>query len=211
MALLHEADRFFLDLMIKRTPSNRASVVASVVFGTSCALVIGLFAWMASVSTTELTGWSAADNHYNLLVAGFWDGHLSLNKQAPAELGQLPDPYDPVTNARYRLGAGLHDMSYYRGRLYLYFGVSPALLLFWPWVALTGHYLFHKQAVLIFCYEFLKGVAAVVPADKPAREIAGPNRGPKQRHKNRAAPPICAPNSASRDRSHPDKREGTWA
>jgi len=151
MALLHEADRFFLDLMIKRTPSNRASVVASVVFGTSCALVIGLFAWMASVSTTELTGWSAADNHYNLLVAGFRDGHLSLNKQAPAELGQLPDPYDPVTNARYRLGAGLHDMSYYRGKLYLYFGVSPALLLFWPWVALTGHYLFHHHAVAVFC------------------------------------------------------------
>jgi tetratricopeptide (TPR) repeat protein len=138
-------------VIIKRALQNRSSVVASVVFWAGCALVAGLFTWMAAVSTTELTGWSAADNHYNLLVAGFRQGHLSLNKEAPAELGQLPDPYDPVTNARYRLGAGLHDMSYYRGTLYLYFGVTPALLLFWPWVALTGHYLFHHHAVAIFC------------------------------------------------------------
>ncbi len=33
----------------------------------------------------------------------------------------------------------------------LYFGVTPALLLFWPYVILTGHYLWHKEAVMIFC------------------------------------------------------------
>ncbi len=42
-------------------------------------------------------------------------------------------------------------MSYYKGRLYLYHGVTPALALFWPFVALTGQYLFHRQAVAIFC------------------------------------------------------------
>ena len=43
------------------------------------------------------------------------------------------------------------DLSYYKGRLYLYFGVTPALILFWPFAALTGHYLFSRQAVAIFC------------------------------------------------------------
>ena len=33
----------------------------------------------------------------------------------------------------------------------MYFGVTPALILFWPFVALTGHYLFDRQAVTIFC------------------------------------------------------------
>ena len=47
--------------------------------------------------------------------------------------------------------SGLLDLSYYKGRLYLYFGVTPALILFWPFAALTGHYLFHRQAVAIFC------------------------------------------------------------
>jgi tetratricopeptide (TPR) repeat protein len=45
----------------------------------------------------------------------------------------------------------LHDLCYYQGRLYLYHGVTPAVILFWPFVALTGHYLFHRQAVAIFC------------------------------------------------------------
>ncbi|MGA2137464.1 MAG: hypothetical protein ABSH14_01235, partial [Verrucomicrobiia bacterium] len=45
----------------------------------------------------------------------------------------------------------LLDLSYYKGKFYLYFGATPALILFWPYVALTGHYLFHRQAVAIFC------------------------------------------------------------
>ena len=54
----------------------------------------------------------------------------------------------------------MHDLSYYKGKLYLYFGVTPALLLFWPWVTLTGHYLFHRYAVAIFCaVGFLAGAA----------------------------------------------------
>jgi tetratricopeptide (TPR) repeat protein len=34
--------------------------------------------------------------------------------------------------------------------VYLYFGITPALLLFWPYAALTGHYLSHKDAVVFF-------------------------------------------------------------
>ena len=135
-------------------------MVRAIVLASASALVVWLFAWMAAASVTELTGWSAADNHYNLLVRGFQRGQLSLDKLAPAQLGKLPDPYDPVANDRYRLGFGLHDMSYYRGKLYLYFGVTPALLLFWPWAALTGHYLFHHHAVAVFCVVgFLAGAA----------------------------------------------------
>ena len=42
------------------------------------------------------------------------------------------------------------SLSYYLGKLYLYFGVTPALVLFWPYVALTGHYLSDREAVIIF-------------------------------------------------------------
>ena len=49
------------------------------------------------------------------------------------------------------LPIGLLDMSYYKGKLYLYFGVTPAVVLFWPYVALTGHYLSQKDAAVIFC------------------------------------------------------------
>jgi tetratricopeptide (TPR) repeat protein len=130
---------------------KRPRYLVTIVLGFVCIFVVGLFAWMAAQSVTELTGMTAANNHYNLLVRGFQHGQLSLDKAAPPQLAELPDPYDPVANGRYRTGYGLHDMTYYKGRLYLYFGVAPALLLFWPWAALTGNYLFHHHAVAIFC------------------------------------------------------------
>ena len=117
-----------------------------------CALVLGVYAYAAHSGMMESLTLKAADTYYNLLVQGFRAGQLSLNKEAPPGLVQLADPYDPAANAPYRSTPyGVHDMSYYHGKLYLYFGVTPALLLFWPFVALTGHYLFHRQAVAIFC------------------------------------------------------------
>jgi tetratricopeptide (TPR) repeat protein len=101
------------------------------------------------------TGWdnpSPKDDAYNLLVEGFQNGHLSLNKEVPAGLQALANPYDPRANARFRYPPYyLANLSYYRGKLYLYLGVTPALILFWPWAALTGHYLYHREAAAIFC------------------------------------------------------------
>lgn len=121
-------------------------------------LVVGIFS-MSAVAGSEWGGSNPGELYYNLLVRGFQDGQLSLKKEVPAGLAALSDPYDPVANAPYRSEPyGLHDMSYFRGRLYLYFGISPALLLFWPWVAVTGHFLAHKYAVAIFCSTgFLSG------------------------------------------------------
>jgi len=118
------------------------------VLGAVCALVVGVYAY---TSHWGVLG-NAADTYYNLLVRGFRAGQLSLKKEVPPGLGQLADPYDPAANAPYRSAPyQTTDLSYYKGRFYLYFGVTPALLLFWPSVALTGHYLFPRQAVVIFC------------------------------------------------------------
>ena len=123
-----------------------------VVFGMVCALVIGIFAWSAESGYFELTSPRAADSYYNLLVQGFRAGQLNLKREAPPGLAKLADPYDPTLNASYVWDSHsqTYEMSYYRGKLYLYFGVTPALVLFWPYVTLTGHYLPHKNAVVIF-------------------------------------------------------------
>jgi tetratricopeptide (TPR) repeat protein len=114
----------------------------------ACALVIGVYGYVVQPGVFELGSSNAADAYYNLLVQGFRAGQLSLKKEAPPGLAELADPYDLSTYVRI---SGLLDLSYCKGRLYLYFGVTPALILFWPFVALTGHYLFHRQAVVIFC------------------------------------------------------------
>jgi tetratricopeptide (TPR) repeat protein len=116
--------------------------------GAVCALVIGVYAYTAHWGPFGVFVPKEWDDHYNLLVQGFRAGQLSLKKEVPPGLAQLADPYDPSAHTSYR---EVGDMSYYKGKLYLYFGVTPAVVLFWPYVALTGHYLSQKDAAVIFC------------------------------------------------------------
>jgi tetratricopeptide (TPR) repeat protein len=133
------------------------------VLGAVCLLVVGVYVYAAHTDVWETTSQSAADCYYNLLVQGFRAGHLNLKKDVPPGLTQLADPYDPVANALYRVAPYcLHDLSYYKGRLYLYFGVTPALILLGPFVALTGRYLLSGEATAIFCaLGFLAGAGVL--------------------------------------------------
>jgi len=89
-----------------------------------------------------------------------------LKKEVPPGFARLADPYDPTASEPYRSALdGLNDLSYYKGRLYLYFGVTPALMFFWPFVALTGHYLSQRLVVLICCsVGFLASMSVLVGA-----------------------------------------------
>ncbi len=121
--------------------------------GAICALIVGLYAWSANSGAFESLGSGAQESYYNLQVRGFRDGHLSVKREAPPALAQH------VNDEAWLDAHGLHDLSYYKGKLYLYFGVTPALVLFLPYAALTGHYLLHKDAtVLFFSAGFLAGV-----------------------------------------------------
>ena len=121
------------------------------VLSAACALVLGVYAYAAHAGFLAAPNQNAADARYNQLVDGFRSGHFYLTKEVPPGLARLGDPYDPTANAPYRSAPyGLYDLSYYKGRLYLYFGVVPALILYWPVVALTGQHLYDAQAVTIF-------------------------------------------------------------
>ena len=125
---------------------------SGLVFAAIGLLVAGGYLRMAATNVTEWGQADARDEDYNLLVEGFQDGHVHLRKEVPPGLARLADPFDPAANAVYRaIPYSLDDLSYYGGRLYLYFGAVPALLLFWPWAALTGDYLFQRTAVAVFC------------------------------------------------------------
>jgi hypothetical protein len=117
------------------------------VLGAVCALVVGVYAYTAHEGAQTQPGLDAASSYYNLLVEGFRAGQLNVKKDVPPGLAQLADPYTATALRPH----GVMDLSYYRGKLYLYFGVTPAVVLFWPYVALTGQYLFYRQAVTIFC------------------------------------------------------------
>ncbi|HTS17370.1 MAG TPA: tetratricopeptide repeat protein [Verrucomicrobiae bacterium] len=117
-----------------------------------CVLVVSVYGCLAHPALSEMMHANAAEDCYNLLTRGFLGGQLHLKKSVPPGLTHLQDPYDPVSNVTYRYGPDwLDDLSYYKGELYLYFGVTPALLLFWPVAALTGRYLSHEYATVVFC------------------------------------------------------------
>jgi tetratricopeptide (TPR) repeat protein len=119
------------------------------ILGVVCVLVAVVYACAAHPGIPLSGKMSAADNYYNLLMEGFRAGQLSLKVVVPHAFTQLADPYDPSAHAPYSQQLG--DMSYYKGKLYLYFGATPAVLLFWPYVTLSGHYLLQRDAVVIFC------------------------------------------------------------
>ncbi|HVT72521.1 MAG TPA: hypothetical protein VHD61_05245 [Lacunisphaera sp.] len=78
-------------------------------------------------------------DYYNLLVDGFQHGQLAMDVK--------PDPWLGVDNTRVK--SYLLDASFHHGRYYLYFGVTPALVLFWPWTAVTGHDLPEPLAAML--------------------------------------------------------------
>lgn len=89
-------------------------------------------------------------NHYNLLVDGFLSGHLYMDLAPEAgDTGQYRER--------------LHDTSFYQGHYYLYFGVTPAALLFLPWKVLTGaHLAQYWAAALLASGGFLASLALLL-------------------------------------------------
>ena len=92
------------------------------------ALVLAFYLWTASTSGSPFDFGENAADYYNLQADGLLSGKLSLDVDPPAALLALPDPYDPVANAPFRL----HDASLYDGRYYLQWGPVPALVAFIP-------------------------------------------------------------------------------
>ena len=96
-------------------------------------LAASLYVWTASSSGTPIT-FNGQPGYYAMLADGFENGNLYLPLKPAPELLSLPDPFDPVANAPYRL----HDASLYKGRYYLFYGPVPALLAYLPWDLIPG-------------------------------------------------------------------------
>jgi len=95
-------------------------------------LVILTYVWF--ISTGLWTTWPATTNYYDQLATSFHEGHLYLDVQPDPALLELPDPYDP--DARESMQESdieklntIWDMSLYGGKIYLYWGPVPALII----------------------------------------------------------------------------------
>jgi hypothetical protein len=133
--------------MPRETPARRLPAARRAALFFSLGVVIAFYAWAVAPGGRFFSGFGGASDYYNLLVRGFRSGHLSLQADVPPGLLRLKDPYDPAQNAPF----GMHDVSFYKGKFYLYFGVAPAVALYWPFAALSGHFLDDRHAIFLFC------------------------------------------------------------
>ncbi len=109
-------------------------------------LVSGSYLFLSIVRGPQ-SGSGEFPERYALLARSFLQGSTALPIIPRRELLALSNPYDPELNAQYRV----HDASLYKGRYYLYFGVTPAVSLFLPYRVLTGRDLTDRVAVPFYC------------------------------------------------------------
>lgn len=112
-------------------------------------LAAAFYGWTATSAGSPLTSKLQSDDLYNRLSDALLAGQLSFLEEPNPALAQLADPWDPAQNGPLRK---FHDVSYYHGKYYLYFGVAPAVLLLAPWKAVTGTYLGQNVAVAVFAW-----------------------------------------------------------
>ncbi|HEY5227074.1 MAG TPA: hypothetical protein VIJ19_00965, partial [Opitutaceae bacterium] len=117
------------------------------------ALLAVVIAGAAALTWTALGRWQLLPigpkqyDYYNLLVGGFRKGSLALDIEVPAALKTAPNPMEVF---RASPGMAPHDLSLYKGHYYSYYGVVPAVVLFWPFRVLAQHDLPLVLGTLVF-------------------------------------------------------------
>ena len=112
-------------------------------------VAIGWFYLWTAYTDERVTVLSPSSNHYYaLLTSGFMKGHLYMDVVADPYLATLKDPSDPAQAN----GHGMHDVSYYKGHYYLYFGVTPVITTFLPVRLLTGEQIEPTFAGVAYCW-----------------------------------------------------------
>lgn len=96
------------------------------------AALMALAAWMQAQETTSGPTYGYAD-----LARSFLSGRLDIDDGSGAALSQMANPYDKTQRSAENL-AYPFDSAYYGGRIYVYFGAVPAVVLYLPFRALTG-------------------------------------------------------------------------
>lgn len=101
-------------------------------------------------------GINVSSGYYPLQAEAFLKGQLHLDIEPHPGLKELENPYDPAQNHSLRMdGKGNlpHDIAYYNGKFYAYWGPVPALLLYVPFEVLKVPRQFQGPiAMLIFAF-----------------------------------------------------------
>lgn len=125
------------------------------------AVCAALFWQMIRWNTTALGWYQNMDHHrqYYDLIDAFEHGRLDVG-EAVKELAELENPYDKGSrDAADLFFQSRWDHAYFEGKYYVYFGVVPAVLMYWPYHAVTGKDLPNYLCVYFLGIMIMVGIA----------------------------------------------------
>ncbi len=105
------------------TKSERAKSIT--LFGHVWAVIFLIYVFFITFGT--FTTWKASTQYYTLLASAFGKGQLHVDVEPGKALLEAEDPYR--TDISRPFNDDVWDLSLYKGKLYLYWGPVPALLL----------------------------------------------------------------------------------
>ncbi|MDE7333131.1 MAG: hypothetical protein K2O16_13035 [Lachnospiraceae bacterium] len=102
---------------------------------------------------------------YHALAESFKEGSFSLLEEPSAALQNMENPYDYEYRTLVMSQSGewyKWDHAYYNGKYYVYFGVVPAALFYFPYYMLTGVHLHTHELIFFLSLLFLAGIMGTV-------------------------------------------------
>jgi hypothetical protein len=88
-------------------------------------IIFLIYAWF--ITYGNWTTWNHTTSYYDQLANAFDRGQLNIDIDPGAALRASPNPYDPAHRPAFN--SDIWDMSLYKGKLYLYWGPVPAMLI----------------------------------------------------------------------------------
>jgi hypothetical protein len=113
--------------LFRKNPSSIKPEATKTFFiiGHVWAFVLVIYVWYVTFGT--FTEWRASTRYYSLLADAFGKGQLHVDVEPGAALLAADDPYN--NEGRPPFDDDVWDLSLYKGKLYLYWGPVPALLM----------------------------------------------------------------------------------
>ena len=118
---------FIAGFLFKTDPASLTGekVKTSFLIGHVWIVIIIIYIWYITFGT--FTQWRASTRYYSLLAEAFSQGQLHVDVEPGAALLAADDPYN--AEGRPVFDDDVWDLSLYKGKLYLYWGPVPALII----------------------------------------------------------------------------------
>ncbi len=139
----------------KLSDSGRQTACTTTVILVNIALAFAIVA--CGNAFLSKSGYSKQHRQYQELAERLVEGEVTLEDEVPEFLLNMENPYDRTARDKAAKEAGESyrwDVAYYDGNYYVYFGVTPVLLMYLPFYLVTGDSTLPNDVVVLTCVAF---------------------------------------------------------